>query len=328
MNISQDSTRVTSVLVFGAKDHIGSRVVQSIHQRAPWVKLRVATHSDRNLPTLRAMFPFAEAVVADFYDLASMEAAVDGMEGIFQISPDVFDEDRLVHNMTLACHRAGSVRHIIRILGTPPGASIDMVSESLQPFRHYPAMQHLVATDLYRQAQLPVTFLNVAGYYMDDFSRMFAQPILQERTIRVAFDKRLAWIDPQDVADVAAELLLTEPPEYTGRLIDLTGSDLCKISAVADLFTEILGVRVHYDGNEDNFYRAIKPVFTQLWGDRAPDYFVEYFRWETQHDHLFKLTPHVQNLLGRPPRTFRQWIRENREFFLSAWEAQHQAQPA
>lgn len=328
MNLATRDTKVSSLLVFGAKDHIGSRVVRHIHEQAPWVKLRVATHVDKNLPTLRAMFPFADAVVADFYDLKSMEAAVTGVDGIFQISPDVFDEDLLVRNMSLACAKAGGVSHIIRILGTPPGASIDMVTESLQKFRHYPAMQHLVATDLYRQSGLPVTFLNVAGYYMDDFSRMFAQPILKERTIRVAFDKQLAWIDPQDVADVAAVLLLTEPEIYKGALLDLTGSDLCRISAVADLFTEILGVRVHYDGNEDNFYRAIKPVFTQLWGDAAPDYFMEYFRWETQHDHLFKLTPHVQDILQRPPRTFRQWIRENREFYLSAWEQQVVVQPA
>lgn len=316
------SPAVGSVLVFGAKDHIGSRLVNYLHARAPEVRLRVATHSVAHLEKLEAMFPWAETVVADYFNPDSLAAAVNGMEGIFQISPDVFDEDRLVANMAHACRTAGCVRHVVRILGTPPGASIDMVPASLQRYRHFPAMQHLVATDLYRKSGLPVTFLNVAGYYMDDFSRMFASPLLQERTIRVAFDKRLAWIHPQDVAEVGAELLLREPQAYKDTVIDLTGHDLCNISAVAELFTSVLGTPVYYDGDEKRFLAAIKPVFTQLWGDEAPEYFIEYFRWETAHAHLFKLTDHLREILGREPLTFRQWIHENRNFFLSAWQDQ------
>lgn len=323
-----ENVAIKSVLVFGAKDHIGSRLVQYIHDRVPEVKIRVATHRPESLISLQHMFPWAEAVVADYFDIDSLNSAIDGIEGIFQISPDVFDEDNLVRNMKLACERTGTVRQIIRILGTPPGATIEMVPESLRSFRHYPAMQHLVATQLYRESGLPVTFLNIAGYYMDDFSRMFAASLLAERTIRIAFDKRLAWIHPQDVAEVGAELLLTEPKDYRGKLIDLTGQDLCKISEVANLFSSVLGTPVGYDGDEKRFLATITPVFTQMWGKEAPEYFVEYFRWETQHDHLFKITNHVENILGRSPKSFRQWILENRNFFLNAWHNQEVRVPA
>ncbi len=311
--------KIRSALIFGAKDHIGIHVARYIQQRAPTVRLRVATHKFENIPALQKLLPNVEVVVADYFDASSMQDAVSGMEGIFQVSPDVFDEDTLVSNMVSACQQALSVRHIIRILGTPPGATMDMVSPALRQYRHYPAMQHLVATELYRAAGLPVTFVNVAGYYMDDFSRMFAQPLLDEQVIRVAFDKRLAWIDAQDVAEVSAELLLSEPSPYKGSIVDVTGNDLCKISTVADLFTEVLGHPVRYDGDEANFMAAITPVFSRLWGEQAPAYFLEYFKWETAHDHLFKLTPHVQAILGRPPKSFRAWIAENSNFFLQAW---------
>lgn len=311
---------VNSVLVFGAKDHIGSHFVRYFHAKAPQVKLRVATHSPSNRERLRQLFPFAEVVVADYFDLGSLSQAVEGMEGIFQISPDVFNEDLLVENMTKACSRAKTVRHIIRILGTPPGATVSLVPERLQKYRHFPAMQHLVATDLYRASGLPVTFVNVAGYYMDDFTRMFAQPIIDERTIRIAFDKVLAWIDPQDVAEVSAELLLNPHPRYERKVIDVTGLDLCKISAVATMLSEALGTEIAYDSDEQRFLDAIRPVFTQMWGKEAPEYFVEYFRWETQHDYLFKLTSCVEDILGRPPKPFRHWMQENRAFFHNAWD--------
>jgi len=177
-----------------------------------------------------------------------------------------------------------------------------------------------VATDLYRAAKLPVTFVNVAGYYMDDFTRMFAQSIIEDRTIRIAFDKTLAWVDPQDVAEIGAELLLNTHPAYERKIIDVTGLDLCKISDVAMMLSEELGTDIAYDGDEHRFLDAIRPVFTQMWGEDAPDYFVDYFRWETQHDHLFKLTPCAEVILGRAPKRFRQWMQENRAFFLNAWD--------
>ncbi|MFA5984251.1 MAG: NmrA family NAD(P)-binding protein [Methylococcaceae bacterium] len=320
MNNLKQQSKLKSVLVFGAKDHIGSVVTAYIHNKAPDVKLRVATHKKENLPILSAMFPYAEAVYADFFDLESLSAAVVGMEGIFQISPDVFQEDDLVDNMTEACRLAGTVKHIIRILGMPPGACFSLIPEELKAYKYYPAMQHLVAKERYEGSRLPVTFVNVAGYYMDDFIRMFSPPLFQEKTIRIAYDKRLAWIDHVDVAEVSAELLLHESTGYKGTLIDLTGQDLCKISEVAEIFSDVLGTQVFYDGDETHFYQAIKPVFTQLWGSDAPEYFMKYFKWETEHDHLFKLTPHVRCILGRDPKSFKDWINENRGLFTQVWQ--------
>lgn len=312
--------KLKSILVFGAKDHIGSLVVRYIHEVSPEVKLRVATHDAKNLASLQNMFPYADAVVANLLEVESLSKAVKDMEGIFQISPDVFNEDLLVDNMIAACKSSGTVKHIIRILGiTPPGISLSDVPNHLKEYRYYPGMQHQVAKDRYQESGLPVTFVNVAGYYMDDFSRMFAQSILEERTIRVAFDKMLAWIHPADVAEVSARLLLIQPKEYTGQIIDLTGKDLFRISAVADLFSRVLKTPVFYDGDEGRFYRAIKPVFTMLWGSDAPEYFMRYFKWETEHDAMFKLTPHAERILGKTPRTFEQWVSENRAFFLDAW---------
>lgn len=313
------NNKVNSILVFGAKDHIGSVVARYIHNKSPQVKIRVATHSSSNIAQLNEMFPYAEAVVADLLDKDSLESAMDGMEGVFQISPDVFNEDKLVDNMVSACEKTGTVKHIIRILGTPPGASFSLVPDELKKYRYYPAMQHLVATQRYKEAGLPVSFVNVAGYYMDDFTRMFSPSLFSERTIRIAFDKQLAWIDHQDVAEVSAELLLSDDDTYKYKVIDVTGGDLCKISDVAEIFTEVLKVYVKYDGDESRFFKSIKPVFSQLWGDEAPEYFMKYFKWESEHDYLFKLTPYVKYILGREPNTFKEWINDNRDIFLNEW---------
>ncbi|PCK02976.1 MAG: hypothetical protein COA42_21525 [Alteromonadaceae bacterium] len=314
-----DVIRCDSILVFGAKDHIGSELVKHIKKVAPHINLRLATHKMEGLLTLKKMFPEEEVVCADFFDKPSLLAAVQGMEGIFQISPDVFHEDNLVNNMLDVCEAAGTVKHIIRILGTPPGATLDLLPKALKKFRYYPAMQHLVATQRYQDSDLPVTFVNVAGYYMDDFTRMFSPSLYEEKTIRVAFDKRLAWVDHVDVAQVSAELLLSCKPENFRKIIDLTGPDILKFSQVAELFTKTLGVEVSYDGDEQRFFQAIKPVFTALWGEAAPEYFMKYFEWETEHDHMFKVTGFVKEILNREPTSFRAWILRNEDLLMDKW---------
>lgn len=319
VNIQIDSN-IKSILIFGAKDHIGKEVARFVSERAPAIKLRLATHKEENLPILRDMYPNAETVVADLLNLPSLTAALQGIDGVFQVSPDVFNEDLLVNNMQEACYQVGGVEHIVRILGTPPGAALSLLPKELKKYRYYPAMQHLVARERYTDADLPVTFVNVAGYFMDDFIRMFAPPIFEEKTIRIAYDKNLAWIDPVDVAEVSAALLIAKRDKYFRTTIDVTGNDLCKISDVADLLTQVLGVDIKYDGDEQSFYQAIKPVFSQLWGERAPEYFMKYFKWETQHDHLFHLTPHVKDILGREPKTFVDWINDHRDVFLTHWK--------
>lgn len=311
-------TDTKMVLIFGAKDHIGRVVAKHIEARAPQVKLRVATHHSANLQQLQEMFPKAEAVVANLLEPESLAAAVAGVDGIFQISPDVFNEDLLVENLSHAVRNAGTVKKIIRILGTPPGATLDMVPKEIAEFRHYPATQHMIARENYLAAGLPAIFLNVAGYYIDDFSRMFAPPILREKTIRIAYDKRLAWVDAGDVGEVAAEILLSNE-DYVGRTLDLTGVDLLTFSEVAQLFTEVLGDEVRYDGNEQNFRDEIEELFSQLWGEQAPDYFMKYFKWETEHQERFHLTSWVKDILGREPKSFRTWLNENREFYINAW---------
>ncbi|NOU51025.1 NmrA family NAD(P)-binding protein [Pseudoalteromonas sp. JBTF-M23] len=313
------------ILVFGAKDHIGAEVVKYIHQKQPHVKIKVATHDANNLALLEAMFPFAHAVHADLLDYESLSAALDGVEGVFQVSPDVFNEDLLVKNMKNASKHAGTVKHIIRILGTPPGVSMDLIPEKLKKYRHYPAMQHLLATQLYRDAELPVTFINVAGYYMDDFSRMFSPSIIERKAIEIAFDKRLAWVDPIDVAQVSAELLINPRNEYVGKVIDVTGPDLMTFAEVAKLFSRVWKEEITYNGDEAVFLNSITPVFSKLWGEEAPAYFMEYFKWETEHASLFKITDHVENILGRSPIAFEEWAVKNADFFTQAWQAKKSA---
>lgn len=319
MNLSTTVAPLNSILIFGAKDHIGSEVVRYIQRYAPNIKLRLATHDPSSIPMLRMLFPHTETVVANLLDKHSMIAATQGIEGIFQISPDVFDENTLVDNILEAAETHGNIRHIVRILGTPPGATLDMVPEALMQYPNYPASQHLISRKRYLEAGLPTTFVNVAGYFMDDFIRMFAPPIFQQKTIQIAYNKPLAWIAPKDVAQVCAEILISHEQHLIGTTVDITGSDLLDFREVAALMSEVFHTTIHYDDNEQRFFEAIKPVFTALWGEQAPAYFMKYFKWETEHADLFHINDSIEQILGRKPITFKQWLLENEHIFRTAW---------
>lgn len=69
-----------SILVFGATGHIGGPLARFLHREAPQIHLRLASSRPERVDDLHRDFPHGEAVHADYLDLATLEAAADGME--------------------------------------------------------------------------------------------------------------------------------------------------------------------------------------------------------------------------------------------------------
>ncbi|MGD9661955.1 MAG: NmrA family NAD(P)-binding protein [Porticoccaceae bacterium] len=113
-----------SILVFGASAHIGKPLARYVTENAPGVRLRLATSSAEKSIALKREFPNAEVVVADYYDLPSMRAATEEMEGIFLVSPDFLDENIAMSIFRRAVTENNALVHAIRILADPPGVTL------------------------------------------------------------------------------------------------------------------------------------------------------------------------------------------------------------
>ncbi|KKY30834.1 hypothetical protein UCDDA912_g09215 [Diaporthe ampelina] len=122
-----------SILVFGAAGHVARPLAAYLARGAIAIKLRLATISPNKEDQLRSAFPSAEIVEANYSDVNSLSAAVDGIEGVFVITPAGMSREPAMTDLVTALKRAGSVVHVTGLMGALPGFSPARIHKNLGP---------------------------------------------------------------------------------------------------------------------------------------------------------------------------------------------------
>ncbi|KAL2289325.1 hypothetical protein FJTKL_02328 [Diaporthe vaccinii] len=188
-----------SILIFGAAAHIGRPLAAYLSRKAPTIKLRLATSSPSKRDQLRSAFPNAEVVDANYNDVDSLSAAVDGIEGVFVITPAGFSEEPAMTNLVTALKKANSVVHIIRLQGVFPEFSQARVPKEVGPGSL--PIEHPIAKRILDASGLPVTYINSGATFMDNF-HLQINSVLAKKTL-IWPEHRVPFIDPRDIAEVA-----------------------------------------------------------------------------------------------------------------------------
>ncbi|MDB5582375.1 MAG: hypothetical protein JWR80_7551 [Bradyrhizobium sp.] len=310
--------RPRRIAVFGASGHLGGPLARYVRASASDVTLRLLSSSEAKGAALRADFPDAEVMVANYLDPASMMEALAGVEGVFLVTPNFLDEDRAMPIFITAA-RAGGVTHIVRLLGDAPGMTLDRMPAAIRDFNPPgPATQHLVAHSILEASGLPVTFINCASYMMDNFMGASARGLRASRTLMIPVDRLNSFIDPRDVGETAACLLLGEGSHHIGRIYDLdNGQDLMRFSQVAELMGDVFGEPIGYDGSHETFLRENGDHYRKVMNNpRAPDYMLAVWEFEREIEALWRLSNVVETIIGRKPMSLRAWLIEHRDTLL------------
>jgi uncharacterized protein YbjT (DUF2867 family) len=303
------------LLVFGASGHIGGPLARRVRETSPRTALRLATSSAQKQEVLQRDFPGADVVVADYLDGASLATALEGVEGVFIVTPDFFDEERGMGNLVDAVQRAGTVQRAVRIVGVPPNISFETDGDDSSP-----AMGHVRAVQLLRRGGVPLTVLSCAGYLMDDLAIHFGDPLRQKRTLVVPYERRMCFTDPADLGEMAAHLLLRPDDLHLDQTYFVnSGEEPMTFRRVAELLAEVLGVAIAYDPSPEGFVRELGPLLTRITGDeQAAQRLLGDFRAEQEHESSVAASPVGGLLLGRRPTTLRQWIEAHRDALAPA----------
>lgn len=242
-----------SILIFGASDHIGGPLATFLGREAPSVQLRLASRHQDKVESLQAQFPLAQVVVADYTDLASLTRAVDGMEGIFVITPSRLDETLAMNNLVQACKASGTLVHMIRFMEQQPEASTRGIPPLFRQ-HHYGDCDIAIAKRILDHSGLPVTYVNSGATFMDNFMRLsFGTSVKRERTL-VWPERLIPWIDPRDVVEVIGRLFLSDNHRHIGQFHTMNnGHDLKRFHEVADLLGDVIGEPVAYDSSREGF---------------------------------------------------------------------------
>lgn len=284
------------ILVTGATGNVGREVVEAL-RKAGNHDFRIGVrHVDRASQT----FGMNQDITAfDFRDSATFEAAFHEVDRVFLIRPpDVSNVSRDVQPVLESAKRSG-VRHICFL--------------SLQGVESNRATPHFRIETLIREMGFTYTFLR-AGFFMQNLTTTHLAEIRDRNELYIPAGKsRTAFIDVADIGAVGARCL-TEPG-HGNTAYTLTGSQALTYYEVAAILSDVLQRNIHYaDPNVAAF------ILRQMKAKQPLDYaFVLAFLYTvTRFGNAAHVTGDVQDILGRPPITFRAFAENNRALWVKA----------
>jgi uncharacterized protein YbjT (DUF2867 family) len=270
------------ILVIGATGNVGSHLVNSLSaagEKVIAVSRRPATFG----PTVRHL-------EADVSDRAAMTTLWRDAEAVFLLGGIARDSTGLITD----AHSAG-VRRVVLLSSLGAGTRPQL----------YRAMRDV--DDAVRQRDWAWTVLRPSGFASNTL--MWADTVRTRREVFAPYaDVAMPVIDPVDVAEVAAHALLEDG--HAGRIYTLTGPQQITPRQQADAIGTALGAAVRFI--EQSRQQALETLVT-----RVPRFVAE-ATLTVLGDPLPSeqaVSAETEVLLGRPGRTFTDWVTANIEAF-------------
>jgi uncharacterized protein YbjT (DUF2867 family) len=273
------------ILVTGATGTIGSHVVSEL-ARAHVPARALVRGPDR----IAGLPDGIEPVIGD---LEELDGALDGVERLFLLSPTGPDTPRLESAAIDAARKAG-VEHVVKVAAA--GASSQAPARF--PRQHGEVLDYLKASGMATTALMPTDLMsNVLNQ---------AQSVRDGRTLYSSdADAPVASVHPADVGAVGAAAL---QGGLEGEDLVLTGPEAATAQGIAAKLSAVLGHEIELVVLDEEALRAgMLAAGVPEW---SIDGYIELyglFRAGTAS----QMTGTVETVLGRAPRSWDDFLREN-----------------
>ena len=285
------------ICVTGGGGMVGSQVLAQLRDRDVPVRALVRSAVARGAAERQQVAP----VEGDLDAPETLPAAFDGCDRLFLLSPPhPAQQDREIAAIDAA--KEAGVAHVVAlsILGADPASSV--------PFArwHSAVDRHLM------DSGLGYTILRPAG-----FMQVHLWPVATVRTERrwygMTGDGVAGFIDAVDIGAVAAEVL--SAPGHAGAVYELTGPAALSMPEAARTLAEVIGSDVDYVDVAPEAFTA------QLTAAGLPDFIAAAITAayrDIRAGHAATVTNSVENVLGRPPRSYREFAELHRASIAAA----------
>jgi uncharacterized protein YbjT (DUF2867 family) len=219
------------ILITGATGNIGSEVIKLL--TASGVSVRALVRDPQKAVALQEAG--IELAFGSFEQPETLQAALEGIETAFLLSPSTPEQVHVQSNFVDAAKRSG-VRHLVKLSGA--GAS----ENNPQQFARW----HWQVEQYIRASGIPFTFVQPI-YFMQNFlGKDTAQMIAQQGRFAapIKADLRFNMVDARDIAAVVATTLSEKGHE--GQTYVLTGPELLSSNEQAERFSRLLGKQVTF----------------------------------------------------------------------------------
>jgi uncharacterized protein YbjT (DUF2867 family) len=289
-----------SILITGSTGTIGRQVVSGLAAH------HATVHALTRNPD-KASFPKGvRAVAGDLLDVASMRAALKGIDTLFLLNAVVADEVTQAL-ITLNLAREANIQRIVYF-------SVQR-SDMFTDVPHFTG-KYTVERAI-EQLNLPATVLR-PSYFMQNDARL--REALQHGVYPMPLGGRgVSMVDVRDIAEVAVSALLRReqaPTPLPREVVELVGPDPITGDSAAATWSEILGQPVRYGGDDLARFESTLASHAPSWS--AYDLRLMLARYQSDG---MPPTPGaldiMAGLLGHAPRSYRDFVRET----AASWKA-------
>lgn len=302
------------IAVFGAGGRISRHIVDYLRYRAPDIRLRLLASSEGGSETLRQSYPDGDVMVANYLEPETLGPALDGVDAAFIVTASGMDEETGMNNFVAAAKKAGTLEHIIRLVGYAPESTPDALPARLLELGG-DSDQHYTAKRILQESGLPVTFVNLAASLMDNL--LFTVGGIQRSHTLIWPQRHVPLMDGRDLGEVIARIFLSDDARHIGSFHTVNnGYDYPTTAEVAQEMSDAFMTEIVSDSSREAFETEYGAMINARWGrDTEVEYRFTQFQFE--HDHvLWCLNNFAETMLGRRPNTFRSWLLEHKQFFL------------
>ena len=277
------------VLVIGGTGKVGSALVEALANDDVEVRAlsRNPPASGRNLRV--------EYVAADLSRPETLLGPFEGVDRCYLLTPLSQNEAELGFNAVEAARAAGVER---------------IVFQSVSHAGDYPAIPHFASKvrilDRIRDSGISWTALFPTSFYQNDVALrdLILGPGIYPNPIGNGGINR---VDVRDIAAVAKKALIE--PGLESREIPVVGPDTWTGESIAALYTEVLGRKVRYMGDDLKAWAANAKSFIPQWLIHDLEIMFAQFQKEglaaSEEER-----EETRSLLGRDPRSFRDFAKE------------------
>ncbi|WP_199442651.1 SDR family oxidoreductase [Umezawaea beigongshangensis] len=270
------------IAVTGATGQLGARVVRHLAGRG--ARQRLVVRDPARAPHVDG----AETAVASFEDPAALTEALRGASTLFLVSGHE-DPRRLdLHLRAVEAVAAAGVRRVVytSFLGASPRATFTYARD------HALTERAIVDSGVRLTALRNSLYADVAPHFVG------GDGVLRGP----AGNGRLAWVAREDVARLAAEVLLDA--SHAGQVYDVTGPVAIDLRETARVLGEVTGRRITYHDETPDEARASRAG--------APEWQID--GWVGSYEAVAtgetSVTSHtIEHLTGRRPWTLEEFLR-------------------
>jgi len=276
------------ILVTGATGTVGREVVRQLLDDGHRVRALV-----RDSHKAHQFGETAEVVLGDLEKPETLAAAFSGIRKVFVLS--VGPRLATMEANAFEAARAAGVEHIVKLSGRHVGA--DFMAATPLASWHAQSEQRLQSSGLSWTILRPGSFASNFLMWLDREQSTVALPV---------GDGKDTFIDPRDIAAVAVALLTTSG--HDGAIYEITGPEWLTLGQATHKISEATGKPVTYTNIPEQV--MLQAMVAQGIPTALAESMLSFFSG-VKAGKIYSPTHTVEEVLGRPPRSFDDWAHNN-----------------